>query len=112
MSDATDWFFDDLARRGHEPALGHVTGRVRFDIVHAEREGHWLVVIERGDITVSRRKGKSACDCSVRSDAELFERLARGEDNAMAATLRGALVCAGEVDLLLAVQRLFPGRAG
>ena len=32
------------------------------------------------------------------------------QDGLPPATLRGALVCAGEVDLLLAVQKLFPGR--
>ena len=45
----------------------------------------------------------------MRADIDVFDRLARGVDNAMAATLRGALTCAGEVDLLLAVQKLFPG---
>ena len=109
MSDATERFFDELARRGHEPALARVTGRVRFEIVDDRHTQHWLVSIERGDITVSRKKGTA--DCTIRADVDLFDRLARGEDNAMAATLRGALVCAGEVDLLLAIQKLFPGRS-
>ena len=107
MSDATARFFEELARRGHEPALSRVTGRVRFEIVDGTHVQHWLVAIEGGDITVSRKKGKA--DCTIRGDVDLFDRLARGEDNAMAATLRGALTCAGEVDLLLAVQKLFPG---
>jgi putative sterol carrier protein len=110
MSDATERFFDELTRRGHEPSLASVTGRVRFDVLDGERTRHWLVTIERGDITVKRGKGKS--ECTMRADIELFDRLARGEDNAMAATLRGALTCTGQVDLLLAVQKLFPGRAG
>ena len=107
MSDATERFFDRLSRRGHEPALASVSGRVRFDIVDGKHAQHWLVTIDGGDISVSRRKGKA--DCTMRADVRLFDRLARGEDNAMAATLRGALTCAGEVDLLLAVQKLFPG---
>jgi putative sterol carrier protein len=109
MSDATERFFEELARRGHEPALARVTGRVRFDIVEGRHRQHWLVTIEGGDITVSRKNGKA--DCTMCADVDLFDRLARGEDNAMAATLRGALVCAGEVDLLLAIQKLFPGRS-
>ena len=107
MSDATERFFDRLSRRGHEPALASVSGRVRFDIVDGKHAQHWLVTIDGGDISVSRRKGKA--DCTMRADIAVFDRLARGEDNAMAATLRGALTCAGEVDLLLAVQKLFPG---
>jgi predicted lipid carrier protein YhbT len=107
MSDATERFFEELARRGHEPALARVTGRVRFEIVDGRDTRHWLLDIADGDITVSRKKGKA--DCTIRGEVELFDRLARGEDNAMAATLRGALTCAGEVDLLLAVQKLFPG---
>ena len=107
MSDATEKFFDELTRRGHEPALTSVAGRVRFDIVDAEHTDHWLVHIDHGVISVSRHKRKA--DCTVRADVDVFDRLARGEDNAMAATLRGALVCSGDVDLLLAIQKLFPG---
>ena len=107
MSDATERFFDRLSRCGHEPALANVSGRVGFDIVEGRRARHWLVTIESGDISVSRRKGNA--DCTMRAGVDVFDRLARGVDNAMAATLRGALTCAGEVDLLLAVQKLFPG---
>jgi hypothetical protein len=107
MSDATERFFEELGGRGSEPALRGITGRVRFDIVGGKRTEHWVVDIDRGDITVSRRTGRA--DCTMKADRELFDRLVRGEDNAMAATLRGALTCAGEVDLLLAIQKLFPG---
>jgi len=107
MSDASERFFDELSRRGREPTLVGVTGEVRFDIVDGKRTRHWLVTIDGGDIAVSRRKGRA--DCTMRAEVELFDRLASGEDNAMAATLRGALICSGEVDLLLAVQKLFPG---
>ena len=45
----------------------------------------------------------------IQTDKELFQRLITGEENAIAATLRGALVCAGNVELLFAIQRIFPG---
>jgi hypothetical protein len=38
----------------------------------------------------------------------LFEQLTRGEANAMAAVLRGDIVCTGDVELLFALQRIFP----
>ncbi len=108
MSDATERFFEELGDRGREPCLAGITGRVRFDIVGGQRTEHWLVAIDSGKITVEH--GTGAADCTMKCDRELFNRLVRGEDNAMAATLRGALNCTGEVDLLLAVQKLFPGR--
>ena len=107
MSDPTERFFEELGKRGNEPCLAGVTGRVRFDIV-GKRTEHWLVTIDHGNIAVTHRTGKA--DCTMKAERELFDRLVRGDDNAMAATLRGALACAGEVDLLLAIQKLFPGR--
>lgn len=107
MNDVTERFFEELGERGTEPCLAGVSGRVRFDIV-GKRTEHWLVAIDHGGITVTHRTGPA--DCTMKAERELFDRLVRGDDNAMAATLRGALVCAGEVDLLLAVQKLFPTR--
>jgi putative sterol carrier protein len=106
MSDVTERFFDELAERGQEPCLAGISGRVRFDIV-GKRTEHWLVTIDRGDVAVTQRSGEA--DCTMKAERELFDRIVRGEENAMAATLRGALLCTGEVDLLLAIQKLFPG---
>jgi predicted lipid carrier protein YhbT len=100
-------FFEELGRRDHEPLLAKVTGRVRFDLVEAGRPDRWLVAVDKGDMTVWHKGGPA--DCTVRADRALFERLCRGEENAMAAVLRGALVCSGDVELLFAIQRIFPG---
>ena len=59
-------------------------------------------------MTVSRRNAKA--DCIVRADKALFDRVASGEQNAMAAFLRGDRG-RGRRSLLLAFQRLFPGPA-
>ncbi len=49
MTDATTEFFEELAARGHEPALAKVTGTLRFDLrdggARAER---WLITIDEG----------------------------------------------------------------
>jgi putative sterol carrier protein len=100
-------FFEELGRREHEPLLTKVSGRVRFDLVDAGRPERWLVAVDKGDTTVLHKGGPA--DCTVRADRALFERLCRGEENAMAAVLRGALVCSGDVELLFAIQRIFPG---
>ena len=107
MSDDVVEFFEELGRRGHEPLLAKVTGRVRFDLVDGGRTDRWLVAVDKGDVTVGH-EGRQA-DCSIRAERALFERLCRGEENAMAAVLRGALVCTGDVELLYAIQRIFPG---
>jgi putative sterol carrier protein len=100
-------FFQELDRRRQEPLLAKVTGRVRFDLVEGARTDRWLVAVDKGDIVVSHTDGPA--DCTIRAERGLFERLCRGEENAMAAVLRGALVCTGDVELLFAIQRLFPG---
>jgi putative sterol carrier protein len=107
MSDDVVEFFEELGRRGHEPLLAKVTGRVRFDLVDGGRTDRWLVAVDKGDTTVSHRGGPA--ECTIGADWALFERLCRGEENAMAAVLRGALVCTGDVELLFAIQRIFPG---
>jgi predicted lipid carrier protein YhbT len=100
-------FFQELDRRRQEPLLAKVTGRVRFDLVEGARPDRWLVAVDKGGVAVSHTGGPA--DCTIRADRALFERLCRGEENAIAAVLRGALVCTGDVELLFAIQRLFPG---
>jgi putative sterol carrier protein len=108
MTDATTKFFQELAARGHDPALAKATGTVRFDLrdggARAER---WLITIQKGDLAVSHRNAKA--DCVVRADRALFDGIASGESNAMAAFLRGAIDVEGDRGLLLAFQRAFPG---
>jgi putative sterol carrier protein len=107
MSDAVVDFFRELGQRGHEPLLAKVTGRARFDLVDDGRSDRWLVAVDKGDTTVSHQGGPA--ECAIQAERALFERLCRGEENAMAAVLRGALVCTGDVELLFAIQRIFPG---
>jgi hypothetical protein len=107
MTDAIEQYFEALGRRGHEPLVGNFSGRVRFEILDGVRTDYWTLVIERGRLDVSHRRGKPGC--TIRGERQLFDLLVTGYENPMAATLRGALICTGDVDLLLAVQRLFPG---
>jgi putative sterol carrier protein len=107
MADATAQFFEELDQRGHEPMLAGVTGTIRFDVAEGKRTERWLVVIERGAVSVSRRNTKA--DCVVRTDRALLDRLVRGQANALASFLRGAMTLEGPPELVLAFQRLFPG---
>jgi hypothetical protein len=106
-TDGIEEFFEELGQREHEPLLGKVTGRVRFDLVEGGRADRWLLALDKGRTAVWHKGGPA--DCTIQADRALFERLCRGEENATAAVLRGALVCSGEVELLFAIQRIFPG---
>ena len=107
MPDGAVEFLQELDRRGHEPLWVKVSGRARLEIHDAGRTDRWLVAVDHGDVAVSHRGG--AADCTIRAEKELFDRLCRGEANAVAAMLRGALICTGDVELLYAIQRIFPG---
>jgi SCP-2 sterol transfer family len=107
MTDATRKFFEDLGRRSHEPLISKYSGRVRFVLRDGRRTENWVLTIDRGDLTVSRGGGAAAC--TIRADKALFDRLATGEQNVMTAALRGAIVCIGDPELLLAIGRMFPG---
>lgn len=107
MADGTAEFFAELEQRGHEPVLAKSTGTLRFDLVDGKRTERWLVTVKNGDVGVSHRNVQA--DCVVRVDRVLFEAIARGEMNAMAAILRGAVDVEGSVALLVLFQRLFPG---
>jgi putative sterol carrier protein len=106
-SGATAEFFEALARRGHEPLLEKTRGTLLFDLTDGERAERWLVTIARGDVEISRDAGDA--DSIVRAPRELFDRVVRGEVNAMAALVRGAFVVEGDPTLVVRFQRLFPG---
>jgi putative sterol carrier protein len=110
MADAVERFFEGLAGRGHEPALAHASGTIRFEIVDGKRAHRVLVSVHRGNVTVSRRA--DAADCVVRMDRPLLERIVRGQQNATAALLRGAVQVEGDVSLLVLFQKLLPGPSG
>jgi putative sterol carrier protein len=106
MVDATAQFFEDLEHRDHEPLLEKVSGIIQVDVENGKDTEHWLVSIDKGDIEVSHRD--SQADCAVRASREVFDGLARGELNAMAAMLRGTISIEGDYELLVLFQRLFP----
>src|SRR6266550_3689711 len=106
MTDATAEFFGALGKRGHEPLLEKAKGTVKFELADGKRVDRWLLSVDNGDITVSRKASRA--DCTVRANKELFDGIAGGKVNATAAVLRGALTIDGDVELMVLLQRLFP----
>ena len=103
----TGALFEELGRRGHEPLLEKISGTIRFEIVDGKQTERWLVSIDKGDVSVSRKNVRA--DCTLRADKAVFDRVASGEMNAMAATLRGDIALEGDSELLVPFQRLLPG---
>ena len=109
MTDATAEFFDALVERGHEPLLERATGTVRFDLKDGKKTDRWLFTVVKGDLAVSRQNLRA--DCVVSADKSLFDGIASGKTNTLAALLRGAMSVEGDVRFLVLFQRLFPGPA-
>ena len=107
MKPSTVAFFDELGRRGHDPLLERVSATVRFDVGGEASVDHRLLHIDRGDIRVTSEDVPS--DCTVIIGEELLDEIIHGRTGAMPAFLRGALLVEGDPEVLVLVQRLFPG---
>jgi alkyl sulfatase BDS1-like metallo-beta-lactamase superfamily hydrolase len=106
MPDATAEFFAALGSRGHDPRLRKASGSIRFDIVNGKRTERWLVTLDKGDVGISRRNARA--DAVVTAERALFNRVASGETNVVAALLCEELDVEGNVNLLVLFRRLLP----
>jgi putative sterol carrier protein len=104
--DPTDAFFADLAERGAEPLLREASGAMRFDIVSGRTTKRWLVSVDDGALAVT--EGGRDATCVIRVDKRVFDKIASGRLNAVAAVLRGDVHVAGDWRMLVRLQRLFP----
>jgi hypothetical protein len=83
---------------------------LRFEVVDAECVREWTVSFENGDVEVSR--AESDVDAVVRADRALMDRLVCGEENLLAALLRGDANYTGSLVLVSRMCRLLPGPGG
>ena len=109
MADATSNFFNSLGKSGAEPLLKNSSGSIQFELGKGRGVEHWHVAVKKGDLAVSNQK--SDASATVRCDKALFDGIVEGNTNAMAAVLRGALLPEGDLALIMAFARLFPGPA-
>jgi len=112
MSQVAEAFLTGLSERGDDPSLRKITGTIRIDLRNNGKVDHWHLTFDGGKVSVKQSNNAakgSRADCHMITDSELFERMAGGRANAMAALLRGAVLVRGDLDKLVAFQRLFPG---
>jgi putative sterol carrier protein len=107
MTDPMTRFFEELRQRDHDPQLENSRGTLRFDIATGKETDHWLVTIDKGDVTASHRGGDA--DATVSADKTVFEAIASGKASPFAAMLRGTLHIDGNLRLLSLFRRLLPG---
>jgi predicted lipid carrier protein YhbT len=110
MPDPTVALFDWLGSRGHDPALEQIVGTIRFDLATDAEILHWMVRVEKGDVSVSR--SDEDADCVVFTTKARLDEVAAGRANAMAMLLRAEVIVHGNIELLVALERLLPGPPG
>jgi putative sterol carrier protein len=102
-------FFDELARRGHEPMLERVTAKLRFQITDGDDGGALtrLVTIDHGDLHIST--DQTDADATITCSGSELDDLVTGRTSAVASLLRGTLAARGDLELMVLAQRLFSG---
>jgi putative sterol carrier protein len=105
----TNGFFEGLAAR-RQPLLHNVSGTLRFDVMHGDETDCWYITIAKGDVAVTREEAPA--DAIIRVRDALFDDILSGRANAMAALLRGDIGVEGNPQLLMRMQRTFPGPEG
>ena len=106
MADKTEELFESLGRRGRDPLLLRAKGTVLFEL-HNGQVDMWSLKLDGGTVAVSHAADEA--DCTIRAEREVFDRIATGELNPLAAVLRGEIEVEGDPELLLLFQRLLPG---
>lgn len=111
MPKATDEFFLSLEPRGRIPRLRATHGTIRFDLRNEATVDQWLITFDNGRVRVSRN-ARQPVDTVITTDADAFERLARGEENLWALLVRGQLIIQGNRPLVMAFRQLMPQPPG
>lgn len=111
---ATEEFLQRLEAGGRHPVLHAATGVIRFEVREPGRgepsapTGEELyVILDAGTVRMATRAEHT--DSVVRAERDCLDAMVEGRMNTTAALLRGALVVEGDLGLVAALSRLFPG---
>ena len=105
--DAAQALFEHIASRDHQPLLNNTVGRLRIDLTEGGTTEHLFIIVDKGVVDISHRRARA--EAALHCPRALFNQMAEGNVNALAAILRGELNVEGDLSLLAAFSRLFPG---
>jgi putative sterol carrier protein len=95
-------FFDTLESRVDPAKTAGMTNSYLFDVDGA---GQWTVRVNDGAVSVS--EGVEDADVTITGEAETFERIVSGEQNATSAYMTGKIKIKGDMGAALKLQKLF-----
>ncbi|MFG3700498.1 SCP2 sterol-binding domain-containing protein [Micromonospora sp. NPDC047620] len=110
MGDPTADFLGRLSQRPASPITMKARGTIRLDVERDAGTDVWFVMLRDGAIQVSRQDRQP--DLVIRGHHTLFDRLAQGRAQLLAALMRNEITVEGDLALLPAFERLLPGPEG
>ncbi|MGN9918125.1 SCP2 sterol-binding domain-containing protein [Micromonospora palomenae] len=100
-------FLERLSSRRRPQLPETLTGTIRLDLHDGGRTEHWYLTLHDQSLDVKRSPDDA--DLVVRADREVFDRLVNGRTEVVQSLLRNDLTVQGDMRLLLALRRIFPG---
>jgi putative sterol carrier protein len=97
-------FFEGLEARAAKANLEGIDHSYRFEI---EGEGNWNVRVGSGRVVVTEGAEDGSADATIRTKADVFERLVSGRQSPATAYMTGKVKVDGDLGAVLKLQRLF-----
>jgi putative sterol carrier protein len=97
-------FFDGLEARARSARLDGIEHSYRFEI---EGEGNWNVRIHEGTVAVTEGAAAPSTDATIRTSAEVFDRIVAGKQNPATAYMTGKVKVNGDLGAVMKLQKLF-----
>jgi len=101
-SDSVREWFAGLESRVDPGKTAGMTNSYVFDV---EGAGQWTVRVVDGGVSVS--EGAEDADVTITGDAETFQRIVSGEQNATTAYMTGKIKIKGDMGAAMKLQKLF-----
>jgi putative sterol carrier protein len=101
-SDSVREFFEGLESRVDPGKTAGMTNSYLFEI---EGAGQWTVRVADGAVSVT--ESAEEADVTIAGDAETFQRIVSGEQNATTAYMTGKIKIKGDMGAAMKLQKLF-----
>ncbi|MBQ0897385.1 SCP2 sterol-binding domain-containing protein [Micromonospora purpureochromogenes] len=102
-------FLERLTSRRRPQLPETLAGTIRLDLHDGGSTEHWYLTVHDQSVDVTRSPDDA--DVVVRADREVFDRIVDGRTEVVQSLMRNELTVQGDLALLLALRRIFPGPA-